>query len=206
MNHTLIDILFISIIIVLYILAYFKQIRQNKSYTGLIEILSKNVDFLLEYHKKKEILELKNSIQLYTKFKIISKISKCDHICFFKYDYSSRVIILDYVLGISNNGNIIQYSSLDKMPITSFLFTLNILKLDNNKLYSLRTEELKNKNIHLHTAIASKGINKIYYKNVYKEDKPFGIILISYENENIELENDDQTEILRIIDNIKYII
>jgi hypothetical protein len=206
MNHTLIDILFISIIIVLYILAYFKQIRQNKSYTGLIEILSKNVDFLLEYHKKKEILELKNSIQLYTKFQIISKISKCDHICFFKYDYSSRVIILDYVLGISNNGNIIQYSSLDKMPITGFLFTLNILKLDNNKLYSFRTEELKNKNIHLHTAIASKELNKIYYKNVYKEDKPFGIILISYKDENFELENDDQTEILRIIDNMKYII
>jgi hypothetical protein len=206
MNHTLIDILFISIIIVLYILAYFKQIRQNKSYTGLIEILSKNVDFLLEYHKKKEILELKNSIQLYTKFQIISKISKCDCVSFFKYDYSKRVVILDFVLGINSNGNIIQNSSLDKMPITSFLFTLNILKLDNNKLYSLRTEELKNKNIHLHTAIASKGINKIYYKNVYKEDKPFGIILISYENENIELENDDQTEILRIIDNIKYII
>lgn len=207
MDHTLIDILFISIIIILYILAYIKQIRQSKSYTGLVEILSKNIDFLLEYHKKKEVIELKNSIQLYTQFQIISKISHCDYVSFFKYDYSNRVVILNFLLTINNKGCIIQECDLDKMPMTGSLLSLKLLNADNKKIYSLHINELKNKNTHLHTIIINKGINKIYYQNVYKTDsKPFGIVLISYKDEKFELLEDDKSEILRIVNNMEYFI
>lgn len=204
MDHTFIDILFISIIIILYLLAYFKQVRQHRSYTNLTEILSKNVDFLLEYHKKKEIKELKNSIQLYTKFQIISKISKCNYVSFFRYDYSKRFVTLDFLLTINSNGCIIQESALDKLPMSGCLLTLNILNSKKDNFYTLYANDLKDKHNHIHTAMLNKEISKIYYHNVYKDNtNPFGIILISYKDDNVELLEDDKNEILRIVDNMK---
>jgi len=204
MDHSIIDILLVSTIVILLLIFYFNRIRREKSYLELFKILSKNTEFLTEYQKKQEITQLKNTIKIYSQFQIILKISKCDFVTFFKYDYSNRYVILHFLLSIDSKGCIIQENSLDKLPISGNLLALNVLKSDDTDLYTLYTDEMKGKNDIVYHSTKEKGVNKIYYQNVFiNRENPLGFITLSYKDKNFELPEDDKVEVLRIIENIK---
>ena len=204
MYHSIIDIFLVSIIMILSLVFYINRIRREKTYSDLFKLLSKNAEFLAEYQKKQEIIQLKNTIKIYSQFQIILKISKCDYITFFKYDYSNRYVILHFLLSMDSKGCIIQENSLDKLPISGNLLALNVLKTDDTDLYTLYTDEMKGKNDIVYHSTKEKGINKIYYQNVFvNKDNPLGFITLSYKDTNFELHEDDKVEVLRIIENIK---
>jgi hypothetical protein len=204
MNHIFVDITFFLIITVLLLIVYIRQMRCKEISNNLIKILSKNVDFLTEYYKKQEIILLKNTIQLYSQFQIILKISKCDYVSFFKYDFSKRYIMIHFLLSVDDKGTIVQESVLDNLPATSNLLTLNIMKTDDKDLYSIKTSALKEKNEKTYEMIESRGIKKIYYQNVFKDkENPLGFVSISYKNEDYIISEDDKKEILRIIEKMK---
>lgn len=207
MLHIFIDLLASFIILGVVLLIYSKQKEYKKNSDQLIDILSKNVEFLTELYKKQEVINLKKSIDLYSQFQIILKISKCDYVSFFKYDYSSRYIILHFILSIDSNGSIIQMNLLDNLPVTANLSILNILKSDDNDLYLLSPSEIEGKNDDLFGHLTEHGINTIYYQNVFKsKENPLGFISLAYKNEKHILPKDDKIEILRIIEKMKSLI
>ena len=204
MIHIVVDIFVSLIILVLVVIIYLKQKEYKKNSDNLINILNINVEFLTELYKKHAIIELKKAIDLYSQFQIILKISKCDYVSFFKYDYSNRYIILHFILSIDSKGSIVQNSLLDNMPLTA---NLSILKSDDKDLYSLSPIEIEGKNDTLFGHLINHGINTIYYQNLFKsKENPLGFISISYKDENFSLEQDDKVEILRIIEEIKLFI
>ena len=202
MIHIFID-LFVSLVILgLVIIIYLKQKEYKKNSDNLISILNTNVEFLTELHKKHAIMELKRAIDLYSQFQIVLKISKCDYVSFFKYDYSKRYILLHFILSIDNNGKIIHTDILDGLPVTADFKILNILKSDDKDLYFLTINEIKEKN-----DLFIKDINTIYYQNIFKnKENPFGFISLLYKNENYLLPEEDKIEILRVIEKMKSFI
>lgn len=207
MLHIFIDLLASFIILGVVLLIYYKQKEYKKNSDYLIDILNKNVEFLTELYKKQEVINLKKSIDLYSQFQIILKISKCDYVSFFKYDYSSRYIILHFILSIDSKGSIIQMNLLDNLPVTANLTILNILKSDDNDLYLLSPTEIEGKNDDLFDHLTEYGINSIYYQNVFNNrENPLGFISLAYKEENYILHNDDKIEILRIIEKMKSLI
>ena len=76
--HVFID-LFISLIILgLVFIVYLKQKEYKKGSDTLIKVLSENINFFTQLYKKQEVVNLKKSIDLYSQFQIILKISKCE--------------------------------------------------------------------------------------------------------------------------------
>jgi hypothetical protein len=207
MINIFIGILLSIIILGIVIMIYIKQKIYKKTSDNLINALSKNLFFFTELNKKQEIVNLKNSIDLYSKFQVILKISKCDYISFFKYDYSNRYIVLHFILSIDNNGTIIQTNILDKLPITANLSILNILKSDDEDLYLLPLSDIESKNDNFFRHLSNNGINTIYYQNVFKyKETPLGFISLAYKNKNYIILQEDKVEILRIIEEMKSLI
>lgn len=145
MSHIFVDFIFLFVIVFLVILIYLRQIRHKKLSDDLIKVLSKNVDFLTDFYHRQEIVSLKNTIQLYSQFQVLLKISKCDYISFFKYDFTKRYVTLHFILSIDDRGFIVQESMLDKLPVTSNLLTLSIIKTDDKDLYSTTAHEMREK-------------------------------------------------------------
>ncbi len=205
--HIFVD-LFVSILILsLVFIIYIKQKTYKKNSNNLIKILNNNVQFLTDLYKKHEVIELKKAIDLYSQFQIILKMSKCDYISFFKYNYSKKYIILHFVLSIDNKGSIIQTSILDNLPVTANLSILNILKSDDNDLYLLEPNYFEGKNDAMFKNLKDKNINTIYYQNVFKnKETPLGFISMSYKDKGYILPEDDKVEILRIIEKMKSLI
>lgn len=204
MGHILVDILFLFVISFLVFIVYIRQIKHKIVSAELIKVLDKNIDFLTHFYRQQEVIHLKNTIQLYSQFQIILKISKCDFISFFKYDYTKRYVILHFLLSIDEKGIIVQESMLDKLPVTSNLLTLNIMKSDDNDLYSININEIKENDEKVYQVMKYRNISKIYYQNLFKDkDNPLGFISISYKDENFEMPDGDKEEILRIIEKMK---
>lgn len=204
MSHTIIDFIFLLIIVFLVFSIYLRQFKTKKVSDNLISILDKNVDLLTEFYRKQEIVNLKHTIQLYSQFQIILKISHADFISFFKYDYSRKYVILHFLLSVDDKGTIVQESMLDKLPATSNLLTLNILKAGGEDLYSINVDQIKEKDEKVYQIMKYRNINKLYYQNIFKEvENPLGFISISYKDENYEIPEGDKNEILRIIEKIK---
>lgn len=204
MTHLLVDILFLFVIAFLVTIVYIRQIKYKKVSDDLIKILNKNVEFLTEFSRKQETIQLKNTIKLYSQFQVILKISNCDFISFFKYDYSKRYIVLHFLLSIDDKGTIVQESMLDKLPATSNLLTLNIINSDDTDLHSIKASEIREKDDKVYQIMKYRGISKIYYQNLFKDkENPLGFISLSYKDENFDLPEADKIEILRIIEKIK---
>jgi len=205
--HVFIDLFLSFIILMLVLVIYIKQQTYKKNSDGLIRILSNNVQFLTDLHRKQEVIDLKKAIDLYSQFQIILKISKCDYVTFFKYDYSKRHILLHFILSIDINGKIIHTDALDKMPLTANLSMLTILKSDDNDLYPLLLNEIEEKNYYMFKSIKNRGINTIFYQNIIKnKETPIGFISLGYKSENYIIPQEDKVEILRIIEKIKSLI
>jgi hypothetical protein len=185
-------------------LIYIRQFKHKKVTDDFIKILNKNVDFLTELSRKQETIQLKNTIKLYSQFQVILKISKCDYISFFKYDYSKRYVILHFLLSTDEKGSIIQESMLDKLPATSNLLTLNIINSDDTDLHSINASEIREKDDKVYQIMKYRNISKMYYQNIFKDmDNPLGFIALSYIDENFIIPEADKIEILRIIEKIK---
>jgi len=204
MGHIFVDIMFLLVLSFLLALIYIRQYKHKKVSDDLIKILSKNVDFLNDFYRRQEIIQLKNTIQLYSQFQVILKISKADYISFFKYDYSNKFVVLHFLLSVNDKGVILQDSKLEDLPVASSLVTLNIMKSDNNELYSILVDNVKEKDESVYNVMKRRGVNKMYYQNIYKEESnPLGYIALSYKNIDYVLPDDDKIEVLRIIEKIK---
>jgi hypothetical protein len=178
--------------------------KKCKKISTLIEDDLKILNTLNTLHKNQEIINLKKTIELYSQFQILLKISKCDYISLFKYDYTKKFVILHFLLSVDEKGVILQDSKLEDLPVASSVITLNIMRSDNDNLYSLLVDEVKEKDITIYNIMLKRGINKIYYQNIYKDEfNPLGYVAISYKNINYELPEEDKIEILRIIEKIK---
>lgn len=204
MNY-LIHLFFILIIILLLVFVYIGQYKCKKLSKELVKTLSKDLDFLTNLYRKQEITHLKNTIKLYSQFQIILKISKADYVSFFKYDYSKRYVVLHFLLSIDNRGVIIQDSMLDDLPVASNLIILDLMKSDDWDLYPIVIEDLKENNDSIYKAMISRGVNKFYYQNLFKDkNNTLGFIAVSYKDKDFNLLEDDKDEILRIIEKMKY--
>jgi hypothetical protein len=195
------------LILSLVFIIYVKQKTYKKNSDNLIKILNSNVQFLNDLYKKHEVVELKKAIDLYSQFQIILKMSKCDYVSFFKYDYSKRYIVLHFILSVDSNGRIHHTDILDKLPLTANLSMLNILKSDDDDLYNLPINEIEGKNDDLLISLRNKGISTIYYQNIFKnKENPLGFVSLGYKTENYVLPQEDKVEILRVIEKMKTLI
>lgn len=200
----IIDLFVLMVLTILLINIHLKFLLYKKKSLKLFENLNENIKFLTYIHKKQEVINLKNTIDLYSQFQILLKISKADYISLFKYDYSNRYVVLHFLLSVNDKGIIIQDSNLKDLPVASSLITLNIMKSDNNDLYSMVLDEVKKKDETVYNVMKKREINKIYYQNIYKEEhNPLGYVAISYKDENFIMPEDDKIEILRIIEKMK---
>ena len=95
---------------------------------------------------------------------------------------------------------------MDKLPVTSNMLNLQILKSDADRLYDSKTETFKDVDIKAYKVLKSRGIEKIYFRNIKKYDSsPLGYVVISYKNDYI-LDDGKREEIMRITTKISEIL
>lgn len=205
MPHIFIDILFLITIFTLIMIVKIKQRKCQKNADSLIEILSKNVNFLDNYYKIHEIQYLKRTIELYAKLQVLLKISKCDYVSFFKYNYTKNFIMLNLLLSTDNFGNIVEESELNNLPLSSNDFLLKILNCYGPDLCSIVLDDVS-ENKFVHELLLKHKVNKIYFKNIFKDTIPDGFILFCFKDKNVSISEDDKIEILKIINKIKYLV
>lgn len=203
MQYIFIDILFLLVILTLLYIVYIRIIKCRKNSDDLIKILNSNIEFLDLYYKKKEIGQLKKSIKLYSKLKIIMNISKCDFVSFYRYNYSKSFMILSFMISIDKDSNILEHSDVDNLPVTSNKTILNILNdHDKNELSNITTDDVKTDE-YVCDILNRHKINKIQYTNIFKDkNSPEGFILLSYKDKNYKMNSGDETEVLRIAKNL----
>ena len=97
-------------------------------------------------------------------------------------------------------------SYLDKLPATSNILNLEILKSNSGELYDLRTETVKDVDMKVYQMLKYRGIKKLYFRNIKKSiDTPLGYIAFSYKDE-YELDERQREEILRITTKISNLL
>ncbi|MCK9415759.1 tetratricopeptide repeat protein [Candidatus Dojkabacteria bacterium] len=198
-NNNLINLLLFLIIIGLMVYVRIRQIKFEKMSNQLIVVLTRNVEFLNEIIKKKEIQEIKNIINIYSQCQVISKVANCDYVSFFKYDYSKKIVSLNFMLSVDKNGSMI-YNSL--LYDIDNLLTLN-LKFNYDDLYFKNINEVEDNNIVY--VMKKNDISKFYYQNIYKDlNTPIGFIALSFKDDKYIIPNEDKVEIIRMIEKIKY--
>lgn len=199
----IITILF-SVIFILIVYIYFCHAKCKKISIQVIDILSKNIIFLNELYKKKEALEIGKNIKIYSQFKVIAKVAKCDYISFFKYDHTKDQSILDFVFTLEGE------SFIDDTLLYSLgmnVLALDSFKFKSNDLYYYNIDDMKYENINIYRAMKYKGTNKVYYQNIYIDsDNPTGLVAISYKDISYIIPDDDKHEILRMINQLNLIL
>ena len=177
----------ILVILVSYLFIYLYLSKYRKNSDHLIDVLRKNVEYLENYKKQQEVDNLRKVIKLYSQLQIIMKLFKCDYTSFFRYTYNKRYVELYFLLAIDNNGIIIKELETEKLPVISSFITLNIMKNNNKKFDFMIVENIKDKSSFLYESFKFRGVKKLYYKNIYKDDIPFGGILLSYKDEKYKI-------------------
>lgn len=190
--HDIIFLLF-TVLILIYLYRKMSTLCDKKS-KKFISLLNKHETMLNECKRKNKISKLKKSITLYDKLLFILKISDAKCVSIFKYDYSRTYIMFNFLLTIEKNGEILDRDITKKLPISSHTVMLDILKSKNNNIepidISNEPEILEN-------------INKIYYRNLFKDEKyPDSFIVLTYDNPNYEISEENKTQIDNIIHDI----
>ena len=126
----IIQSIFILINLLIIIVIFLKLIKY-KNCGQVIAILNKNLDLLDNIYKRKCVSDLSNMIKLYSEVQTILKISESSSISLFKYNYSKKYLTLHFMFSINKNGEISHESYLDKLPATSNILNLEILKSEN---------------------------------------------------------------------------
>lgn len=199
-NHNVINLFFLMIILCLIYYVYQRQVKYEKISNQLIDFLTKNIDFLNKVNRQKEIEEIKNIIQLYSRCQVISKVANCDYISFFKYDYSNRYVALNFILSINRDGTMVYDSLLYDMG--NSILTVNSLNFNDDDIYFLNLADVKDNNISY--VMKQRELTKFYYRNIYKNlNTPSGFIAMSFKDNNYVIPDGDKIEIIRMIENLK---
>ena len=207
MLHLIFDFFICMFSVFLLISFFVLHKKKHKNSENLTTVLNKNIDLLLHFERRHDLNELKNNIQLYSLFQTVLKMTKSDYVSFFKYDYSKKFLPINFVLNINSEGRAIQKSLLDNTPVASNLLTLDIIKCDDKDLYSKNIDDLKIENDNLYQAYVNKGINKLYYQNIFKGcDKPIGFVIFAYKDKNFVLSEDDKQDSMTVIEDMKQYI
>ncbi len=189
-------VIFINLMIIVYM---FIKFAKCKSCEQTITILNKNVDLLNSVHRKQYSNDLKKMIELYSEVQTILKVSNSSFISLFRYDYSKTYITLHFMFSVNDGGEIMHESYLDKLPATSNLLNLKILKSNCDGLCNLKTDSFKDVDVKIYQILKYRNIEKTYYKNINKNSNtPLGYIAFSYQDD-YELDDRQREEILRII-------
>lgn len=188
-------ILIISIIVIFLLLVkiFFGFKKNNK----LMCLLNKNVDVLNNIYIKKNIDDVKDIINLQSKIRTIFKISRANCVSLFKYKYLKKCVKLKFLFSINEN-EILHDSYLNDLPISSNFLSLEIFKSESGELNEILLEDIKNIDFKIYNILKSKDVYKMYFKNIIKNDKPMGYVVITY-TENYNLEEKDKTKIKDII-------
>lgn len=197
-------LIIILLILLLNIIIYYNLYNQKIFSDNLVDALTENIDFINDFQTELEIHHLKKIIKLYSQFQIILRISKCDYVSFFKYNYAKKYVDIHFILSVDSNGFIIQESLLDNTPVASNFLTLDIMN-SSQDCFNLITESyMKDNATYIYNAMRNKEVKKMYYNNIYKNSgTPFGFLLISYKDDSYELSEKEESEVLKIIDKIK---
>ena len=135
MTHLFFCILMLCAMMIFFlIILNYNQKKNKKLFKNLDKFLNKNLSLLVEINKKKIISDLNNSIQIYSKFQIIQKVSNANFVSFFTYDHSKKFIDLNFMFSIDNDSKIIQDSIFNGLSITGELLAFDILKSGNDLL------------------------------------------------------------------------
>jgi len=198
-------IIFSNLILIIYIiLKYIRCGKFNCNNNDItLDILNKNMDILNILYKKQYSKDLKKMIDLYSEVQTILKISDSSFISLFKYNYSKSYVLLDFMFSINKGGEIIHESYLDKLPATSNMLSLEILKSKSDDLSYLITEDIKSVDMKVYQLLKYRNIEKTYFRNIIRKgnDLPLGYIAFTYDN-LYELDDIQREEILRITSKI----
>ena len=165
----------------------------------MLKVLPEDKDNKLENVKR-----VRDSIFLISKLQIIAKISRSNFVTLFKYDQVNNNLFLHFIISMKNNGDIIHDSillDLDNIPVTSSSFIQDILNSDDKKLYYMNLKGAK-KNDYIYEKMLSKNIKNIYYKNIFKDGSPIGLVVLSY-NDEYFISEENEFNIVRILNIIK---
>jgi hypothetical protein len=204
-TNTIIDLILIFLLICFFLILHFKQLKNEKIFIDLYKFLEKNFGYLGEVYKRKIESELRNSIHVFSQFQIIQKISNADYVTFFKYNYSKRIVELDFIFSLDRSGRMVQDSIFNNITLTGNLLTLDAFRSINCDLCDLDLCEFENKCPEIYGFMTQRELKKIYFKNIFKDDKketPIAFIVISYKD-NYNLNVDDKNEIKRMIKSIR---
>lgn len=200
------------IVLSIFLLMFYLLLKCNRNNKNLIEILTKNIDILENCYKIKNIKSIQDFTKIVSKLQILSRLSKCDYITLFKYDYNENHAILKFIVSMSNSGKILNnsiLSELDLLPATSNLLTINILKTDDKELYSVDIDDAVKYNDYIYQKMLVRDVKKFYYQNIFKNydsnDRPIGFVILSYKEDYIIPKN-IIIEIIRILKTIKNLI
>jgi len=203
----LIEISFMIFFAIAFLCYQHRQERLKKSTHNLLGLLDRQIDVIKEYSRKIKSEDFKNMIELYSKFQMILKISKSNYVSFFRYDYSKRFIVSHFMFSISEKGEITHESNNPNLPVTSNILLLNFLHSDSKDLYRIGISDFSPKS--LEGLDMYRGINTMYYQNVYKDDDTsigYGYVIISYTDENHIMPEYDKEQVLRILKDIKRLV
>ena len=195
----------IMLFIFMFILTVFYIKLKNCKITSknLSMIINKNEVLIDRIYKNCEVIKLKNNIELFSNIQIISKISKANYISFFKYNYSKKYVSLDFIFSVDDKGMVVKNSILDEIPVSDGLLSMDIMRHNKNLDY-IDIDTIKNRNTSIFNILLTKGINKIYYQNIFKNDNlPFVFVVFSYNTYDYIIERIDRIEICRILEESK---
>jgi len=195
--------IFVNLILISFM--YIKFIRSKRCELA-IKFLNKNLDLLYEVYRKQYSNDLKKMVELYSEIQTILKISESSSISLFRYNYAKSYIILQFMFCVNKNGEIQHQSFMDKLPATSNMLNLEILKSDSNNLHNLKTEIIKDVDMKAYQLLKHRGVEKIYFRNIRKnESSPLGYVVFSYQND-YEIDDSQREEIMRITTKISELL
>lgn len=185
-----------NLIVVLFIV---DKVLKLKNCDKTIKLISKNLDFISEVHKKCKPTDLSNFVKMYSGLQSISKISESFYVSLFKYDFSKTYVTLKLQLSIKNGIEIVNTSFIDEMPATSNSFSIEVMK--SSGFCNMDIDDLKKCSLKVYTTVKSYDVKKIYYKNIEKNGTKLGYISLLY-NDDYELDEQQKEEISRISQDI----
>ena len=162
-NYLLYHILFFIVVMIVLVDVIIKLLEYEKKCNKISTLIEDDLKVLNTLYKNQEIINLKRTIDLYSQFQVLLKISKCDYVSLFKYDYTKRFVVLHFLLSVDDKGVILQDSNLEDLPVASSKTTLNIMRSDNDDLYSILIDEVKEKDLAVYNVMQKRGVNKMYY-------------------------------------------
>jgi len=145
-------------------------------------------------------------VELYSEVQTILKISESSSISLFRYDYTKSYITLHFIFSINKKGEIFHESFMDKLPATSNMLNLEILKSNGEDLYDFKIESIKDIDMKAYQMLKYREIQKIYFRNIKKDiNSPLGYIAFSYKDD-YEIDENQREEIMRITTKISELL